>query len=50
MTINELLTLMDREVETLTADNYHAAASIMRAAAAKLRMLARHVDQQSLPE
>lgn len=39
MQTNDLLALMDREVDTLAADNSHAAAALMRAAATKIREL-----------
>jgi hypothetical protein len=41
MTDNELLAVMDREAELLTADNWHAAASVMREAAELVRRLTR---------
>lgn len=46
MIINDLLTLMDREANMLTDDNNHSAAAIMRAAAAKIRVLANHIDKE----
>lgn len=50
MTINDLLALMDREAQTLTDENNHSAAAIMREAAAKIRGLARHVDDKARSE
>lgn len=37
MTVPELLTLMDGEIERLEADNYHSAAILMRLATEALR-------------
>lgn len=37
MTTNELLAVIDREADLLEADNWHAAAAIMREAAEHLR-------------
>lgn len=34
---NDLLTLLDREAETLAAENNHSAAALMRAAAEEIR-------------
>ncbi|MCC0806518.1 hypothetical protein FPV16_09850 [Methylobacterium sp. W2] len=34
---NDLLTLLDREAETLADENNHSAAGLMRAAAAEIR-------------
>jgi CobQ-like glutamine amidotransferase family enzyme len=41
MTINDLLTLMDREQQLLADDNYHSAAALMREASEKIRALAK---------
>lgn len=50
MLINELLTLMDREVDLLTADNNHSAAALMAAGAARIRILARAIDDKARAE
>lgn len=50
MLLNELLTLMDREIELLTADNNHSAAALMAAGAARIRILARCIDDNKLAE
>lgn len=45
MTLNEFLTVLDREIETLTADNYHASAAILREAGERLRATQTKLNQ-----
>lgn len=48
MPTNEMLAVIDREAQLLTDDNWHAAASIMREAAERLRILAQRLRAHGL--
>lgn len=40
MKTNDMLAVIDREAELLTADNWHAAAAVMKEAAERMRVMA----------